>query len=101
MSASVNLSRGGQPSTTTPTPPPWDSPQVVMRNNCPNEFAISTECGKSSKWSTWGCLRNEHPDLCKDWQARIVARYFTRKPFNCKLLGGMVEMHTRFSCRHG
>ena len=27
--------RGGQPSMTTPTPPPWDSPQVEMRKTWP------------------------------------------------------------------
>ena len=27
--------RGGQPSTTTPTPPPWDSPNVVTRKTVP------------------------------------------------------------------
>src|SRR5882724_7959034 len=40
MSASLNSNRGGHPSTTTPTPPPWDSPQVVMRKRCPNVFAM-------------------------------------------------------------
>ena len=40
MSASASFSRGGQPSTTTPTPPPWDSPQVVTRNRCPKVFAM-------------------------------------------------------------
>jgi hypothetical protein len=29
---------GGQPSMTTPTPFPWDSPQVVILNNVPNVF---------------------------------------------------------------
>ena len=32
--------RGGQPSITTPTPPPWLSPQVVMRKISPNEFPM-------------------------------------------------------------
>jgi hypothetical protein len=27
--------RGGQPSMTTPTPPPWDSPKVWMRKSWP------------------------------------------------------------------
>src|ERR1035438_2938506 len=40
MSFSVKHRRGGQPSITTPTPPPWDSPQVVMRKSCPNEFPM-------------------------------------------------------------
>src|SRR5581483_10464349 len=55
MSASVSLRRGGQPSTTTPTPPPWDSPQVVMRNSWPNVFAMNRECGKTGNRSnlTW------------------------------------------------
>src|SRR5437867_9608484 len=47
MSASESSRRGGQPSTTTPTPPPCDSPHVVMRNKCPNEFAIAAFCGKN------------------------------------------------------
>src|SRR4030095_15903901 len=46
ISASDNLRRGGQPSTTTPTPPPCDSPQVVMRNSWPNEFAMEPVWGK-------------------------------------------------------
>jgi hypothetical protein len=29
---------GGQPSMTTPTPFPWDSPHVVIFNNAPNVF---------------------------------------------------------------
>ena len=32
--------RGGQPSRVTPTPPPWDSPQVEMRNTLPKEFPV-------------------------------------------------------------
>src|SRR5271156_5517641 len=39
-SASVRGVRGGQPSTTTPTPPPWDSPQVVMRKRWPKVFGM-------------------------------------------------------------
>src|SRR3990167_9086065 len=38
ISSSVISIPGGHPSTTTPTAPPCDSPKVVMRNNCPNEF---------------------------------------------------------------
>src|SRR5215203_2155002 len=33
--------RGGQPSITTPMPPPWDSPNVVTRNNWPNVLPMS------------------------------------------------------------
>src|SRR5262245_24413571 len=40
MSASESASRGGQPSTTTPTAPPCDSPQVVIRNRCPKVLPI-------------------------------------------------------------
>src|SRR5712691_1160905 len=40
MSASESVSRGGQPSTTTPTAPPCDSPQVVIRNRCPKVLPI-------------------------------------------------------------
>ena len=39
-SASVSGMRGGQPSMTTPTPPPWDSPQVEMRKAWPNWLDI-------------------------------------------------------------
>ena len=46
MSASVNASRGGQPSTTTPTPPPCDSPQVVMRKSWPKVFPMGARVGK-------------------------------------------------------
>src|SRR3989344_1904049 len=38
FSSSVISILGGHPSTTTPTAPPCDSPNVVIRNNCPNEF---------------------------------------------------------------
>src|ERR1051326_3621554 len=47
MSASVSSRRGGQPSTTTPTPPPWDSPQVVTRKRWPKVFAMGPDCGKT------------------------------------------------------
>src|SRR5690554_2578171 len=38
MSAGESSSPAGQPSTTTPTAAPCDSPQVVIRNSCPKEF---------------------------------------------------------------
>src|SRR3989344_4522265 len=38
ISSSVIRIPGGQPSTTTPTAPPWDSPKVVILNNCPKLF---------------------------------------------------------------
>ena len=34
-------SLGGTPSTTQPTPPPWDSPNVVTRNRRPNELPFA------------------------------------------------------------
>jgi hypothetical protein len=37
MSFSQRESPAGQPSTTTPMPAPWDSPQVVTVNNFPND----------------------------------------------------------------
>src|SRR5262245_9888983 len=40
ISAALIGSRGGQPSTTTPTPPPCDSPKVVMRKIVPSELDI-------------------------------------------------------------
>src|SRR6187200_1872329 len=40
MSASLSSILGGQPSITTPTPPPCDSPQVVMRKSCPKLLPI-------------------------------------------------------------
>src|SRR6185295_2471395 len=46
MSFSDNSRRGGQPSTTTPTPPPCDSPQVVIRNKWPKVFAMGEVWGK-------------------------------------------------------
>src|SRR5258706_10752419 len=51
MSASVKANRGGQPSTTTPTPPPCDSPQVVMRKRCPNVLPIGRVWGSFSRRS--------------------------------------------------
>ena len=41
MSAAVSARRGGQPSTTTPTPGQWDSPKVVARNRVPNVLDIT------------------------------------------------------------
>ena len=35
ISPSLRERPAGQPSTTTPTPAPWDSPQVEARNNVP------------------------------------------------------------------
>src|SRR6185295_13420726 len=46
ISASESLSRGGQPSMTTPTPPPCDSPHVVIRNKWPNELDIRSRLGE-------------------------------------------------------
>ena len=43
MSATSSASRGGQPSTTTPTPPPCDSPKVVTRKSVPNVLAIDRQ----------------------------------------------------------
>jgi hypothetical protein len=36
MSSADTGIRGGQPSMTTPTPPPCDSPQVATRKRTPN-----------------------------------------------------------------
>jgi hypothetical protein len=38
MSISEKGSPAGNPSTTTPTALPWDSPHVVIRNICPKTF---------------------------------------------------------------
>ena len=38
ISAASSGSRGGQPSTTTPTPPPWLSPKVVIWKVCPKRL---------------------------------------------------------------
>src|SRR3989338_1754468 len=48
MSVSDSARPGGPPSMTTPPPPPCDSPNVVMRNNCPNEFPAIGYYFKSS-----------------------------------------------------
>lgn len=40
MSSAVNGILGGQPSRLTPTPPPWLSPQVLMRNSLPKLLPI-------------------------------------------------------------
>jgi len=40
ISSRVSFMRGGQPSSVTPTPPPWDSPQVEMRNMRPKELPV-------------------------------------------------------------
>src|SRR5262245_46536185 len=41
MSASDKGRRGGQPSTTAPMAPPWDSPQVVTRKSVPKVFPMA------------------------------------------------------------
>src|SRR2546425_42785 len=41
ISSTVNGRRGGQPSTTTPTAPPCDSPKVVTRKICPKVDPIA------------------------------------------------------------
>src|SRR6266478_4070005 len=51
MSASESFRRGGQPSTTTPTPPPCDSPQVVMRKRWPKLLPMRAECWKDGAGS--------------------------------------------------
>ena len=40
MSSAVKGILGGQPSRLTPTPPPWLSPQVLMRNSLPKLLPI-------------------------------------------------------------
>jgi hypothetical protein len=42
MSSSLKGRRGGHPSTTTPIPPPWLSPQEEILKRLPNEFPIGT-----------------------------------------------------------
>ncbi len=49
ISATASGIRGGQPSTTTPTAGPWDSPKVVMRNSVPKVFpGINQRPGRMS-----------------------------------------------------
>src|SRR5436853_6253231 len=65
MSASESFSRGGQPSTTTPTPPPWDSPHVVMRNKWPNELDMRRHCGKTGARSKFlFCATEQTAEPC-------------------------------------
>src|SRR5271169_221903 len=58
MSASVSGMRGGQPSTTTPTPPPWDSPQVVIRKRWPKVFGMKTNLAEGQSFR-----QEEHEEL--------------------------------------
>ena len=44
-SSRVSWSFGGTPSTTQPTPPPWDSPNVVTRNMRPKELPMARTPG--------------------------------------------------------
>src|SRR4029077_15900550 len=44
MSASEMSMSGGQPSITTPMPPPCDSPKVVTRKSWPNVLPILEHC---------------------------------------------------------
>ncbi|MFM1941772.1 MAG: hypothetical protein RI897_754 [Verrucomicrobiota bacterium] len=47
-SVSERARPGGQPSMTTPTPPPWDSPQVVIRKSSPKVLPMAGgDCGKT------------------------------------------------------
>src|SRR5262249_12980232 len=48
MSASEIAMRGGQPSITTPMPPPWDSPKVVMRKSWPKLLPITRSLATAS-----------------------------------------------------
>src|ERR1044071_4857290 len=61
ISAGLNSSRGGQPSTTTPTPPPWDSPQLVTRNRRPKLFAMEPDWGKTAFRSNSDRPGADHP----------------------------------------
>ena len=48
-SSRVSSSRGGTPSTTQPTPPPWDSPKVVTRNTRPKELPMARTPGSGER----------------------------------------------------
>src|SRR5262245_253586 len=55
MSSTASGMRGGQPSTTTPTPPPWDSPKVAMRKIVPSWLDMS-----AARISTWPHATQQH-----------------------------------------
>ena len=48
-SSRVSSSLGGTPSTTQPTPPPWDSPKVVTRNMRPKELPMARTPGSGER----------------------------------------------------
>src|SRR6266567_1800293 len=54
MSASEMPIFGGQPSITTPMPPPCDSPKVVTRKSCPSVLPIARIVAQAS--CLWGQL---------------------------------------------
>src|SRR3954465_6984581 len=80
ISDSDSLSRGGQPSTTTPTPPPCDSPHVVIRNKWPKELDMRRDWGKSSLRSKMNLderissFRNNAAMLPIQYEREIVPR---------------------------
>ena len=55
MSASVRGRLGGTPSTMTPTPFPWDSPKVVIRNTVPKEDMLQVRALQSIYWKVCSC----------------------------------------------
>ena len=59
MSSTLSGILGGQPSTTTPMPGPWDSPQVLMRKSVPKLLAIGGHVGvQGSKFKVQSCARD-------------------------------------------
>src|SRR5437588_11362281 len=60
MSALESAIRGGQPSTTTPIPPPCDSPKVVTRKSWPKLLPIKKKTSTRAKveGSPGGYLKN-------------------------------------------
>src|ERR1035441_4246973 len=89
VAASVDAPRGGQPSTTTPTPPPWDSPQVVMRKRCPKVFAMGLQWGRSGRRSNLeregSGLKREGRGLARDAVGRHTWPWLTRAGKHAKL----------------
>src|SRR5450756_232415 len=93
ISASESFRRGGQPSTTTPTPPPCDSPHVVMRNNCPKLLAMRRLCEKFMTRSNAACL------LVPLWLKNFVAWFLGCSSHPCLVPVTGFEWPVRLVCQ--
>jgi len=78
-------SRGGQPSTTTPTAPPWLSPNVEMRKICPKLLLMTPEdssrVAPGRRWRARGVVRRQNSG--RDPRA-VVDRVSRKERLGCR-----------------